>query len=212
MKNSASGDDFSHSQQQNNGAVEGNYNVQLPDGRTQIVKYIADNNGYRADVSYVDEYGHEVNNRGNSIDPISPLRQQSQRPAERTSPLATAHPSFYKPTQQYKDYEESADYDKHYYFSTRTSPYSSASATEPSYNRLKVNNIKINTYSEPHHDKYHPGQPKVYVSTQGANPTSLTPQFQGFRYTTIAPYNNKVESHFFDDHYDYQLVGTTPAP
>lgn len=33
-----SGDDFSHTQQQQNGAVQGTYKVQLPDGRTQVVR------------------------------------------------------------------------------------------------------------------------------------------------------------------------------
>lgn len=38
VRDAASGDDFSHSQQQKNGAVKGSYKVQLPDGRTQVVK------------------------------------------------------------------------------------------------------------------------------------------------------------------------------
>jgi len=38
VRDKASGDDFSHSQQQKNGAVQGSYKVQLPDGRTQVVK------------------------------------------------------------------------------------------------------------------------------------------------------------------------------
>lgn len=33
-----SGDDYSHNQQQKNGAVKGTYKVQLPDGRTQVVR------------------------------------------------------------------------------------------------------------------------------------------------------------------------------
>ncbi|CAO1355363.1 unnamed protein product [Diamesa serratosioi] len=53
VKDHKSGDDFSHTQRRQDGAVLGNYQVQLPDGRMQIVKYTADDvNGYRADVRY----------------------------------------------------------------------------------------------------------------------------------------------------------------
>lgn len=56
VKDKLSGDDFSHSQKQENGAVHGSYKVQLPDGRTQIVKYTADDvHGYRAVVTYEGE-------------------------------------------------------------------------------------------------------------------------------------------------------------
>jgi Insect cuticle protein len=53
VKDHNSGDDFSHTQKQENGAVHGSYKVQLPDGRVQVVKYTAnDVHGYRAEVSY----------------------------------------------------------------------------------------------------------------------------------------------------------------
>lgn len=52
MKDRQSGDDFSHQQAQNGEATQGEYRVKLPDGRTQIVSYTADDSGYRADVSY----------------------------------------------------------------------------------------------------------------------------------------------------------------
>ncbi|XP_045463015.1 uncharacterized protein LOC123672779 isoform X2 [Harmonia axyridis] len=46
------GDDFSHTQSQNEKATSGEYRVKLPDGRVQIVSYTADKNGYKADVKY----------------------------------------------------------------------------------------------------------------------------------------------------------------
>jgi Insect cuticle protein len=56
VKDGQSGDDFSHTQKQENGAVHGSYKVHLPDGRMQIVKYTADDiHGYRAEVSYEED-------------------------------------------------------------------------------------------------------------------------------------------------------------
>ena len=52
VKDRHSGDDFSHSQKQENGSVRGSYKVRLPDGRIQITKYYADDTGYHADVTY----------------------------------------------------------------------------------------------------------------------------------------------------------------
>lgn len=43
------------------GRVEGEYSINLGDGRVRVVKYVADENGYRADVS-TDELGTESKN------------------------------------------------------------------------------------------------------------------------------------------------------
>ena len=60
VKDRHSGDDFSHTQKQENGSVRGSYKVRLPDGRIQITKYYADDTGYHADVTYEDDVQPEI--------------------------------------------------------------------------------------------------------------------------------------------------------
>jgi len=43
---------FGHTESRDGYATKGSYRVALPDGRTQIVTYSADENGYVADVKY----------------------------------------------------------------------------------------------------------------------------------------------------------------
>ncbi|KAL5289181.1 hypothetical protein ACFFRR_009394 [Megaselia abdita] len=51
-----SSNDFSHKANSNGDITTGEYRVQMPDGRTQVVKYTADwKTGYHADVSYEGE-------------------------------------------------------------------------------------------------------------------------------------------------------------
>jgi hypothetical protein len=47
--------DFLHSEKSDYNVVTGSYRVALPDGRTQIVTYRADKDGYNADVKYEGE-------------------------------------------------------------------------------------------------------------------------------------------------------------
>jgi len=48
--------DFGQNEESDGNTVQGSYTVQLPDGRTQIVKYQADHHsGFHADISYKGE-------------------------------------------------------------------------------------------------------------------------------------------------------------
>lgn len=52
MKDEESYNNFVHSENTDGKVTTGSYRVALPDGRTQIVTYKADANGYTADVKY----------------------------------------------------------------------------------------------------------------------------------------------------------------
>lgn len=53
MYDPPSGNDYSQRESSDGNVVQGEYRVLLPDSRTQIVKYTADDaNGYNADVQY----------------------------------------------------------------------------------------------------------------------------------------------------------------
>lgn len=55
MNDPQSGTDFSHRAESDGITVNGEYRVLLPDGRRQIVDYVADDSGYNADVKYEGE-------------------------------------------------------------------------------------------------------------------------------------------------------------
>ena len=55
VSDSYSGANFGHSEKRNNYETSGEYRVNLPDGRTQIVTYSAGPDGYVADVKYEGE-------------------------------------------------------------------------------------------------------------------------------------------------------------
>ncbi|XP_046628052.1 pro-resilin-like isoform X2 [Neodiprion virginianus] len=73
VKDAASGNDFGRRETSDGETVRGEYRVQLPDGRTQIVTYTADwRTGFHADVryegvaSYPDQYNNNNNNNNNN--------------------------------------------------------------------------------------------------------------------------------------------------
>ena len=76
MKDVATGNDFGRRETSDGETVRGEYRVQLPDGRTQIVTYTADwRTGFHADVryegvaTYPDQYN--TNNNGYNNNPTS---------------------------------------------------------------------------------------------------------------------------------------------
>uniref|UniRef100_A0A8D9AHX6 Pro-resilin n=1 Tax=Cacopsylla melanoneura TaxID=428564 RepID=A0A8D9AHX6_9HEMI len=108
VKDDYYGTDYSHNAVSNGDQVTGEYRVQLPDGRLQIVKYVADwKTGFHADVSYQGEaqypaaqpgpkYGAPTNNVGYASAPAySPA---ASAPAYSPAPAYTPAPSSYAPS------------------------------------------------------------------------------------------------------------------
>ena len=59
VKDEKSYNDYSHQQESDGKVVTGSYRVVLPDGRTQIVTYKADEYGYQAEVKYEGEVKYD---------------------------------------------------------------------------------------------------------------------------------------------------------
>lgn len=213
VKDKASGDDFSHTQQQVNGAVKGSYKVMLPDGRMQTVTYIADDQGYRAEVSY--EGGPE---------PVHKVPHVY-------TPSSTPSPAFQTAQPIYEHYKQ-LQY-PHLAVSTTAEPY------YPSGPSQGVLNVHLNTYnSAPHKQLLHtkavpsPSPPTAHYSTPSSfySPTAGTPsplQIQSnhlehvavttsapqyedidvaprYSHSTVAPYISAKSQANYDYYGDYQ--------
>lgn len=105
VKDRKSGDDFSHTQRRQNGEVQGNYQVQLPDGRMQIVKYTADDvNGYRADVRYESQvpYPQQRHNQNYlNSEQVNHYKNSVTQPSTQTYLQSPRQNYRQAPTQQY---------------------------------------------------------------------------------------------------------------
>ena len=65
VKDDYSGADFSRVEERTGAVTKGSYKVALPDGRVQIVNYVADENGYKASVTYEGEPSYPAPNAFN---------------------------------------------------------------------------------------------------------------------------------------------------
>jgi hypothetical protein len=65
VKDEPTKNDYAHEAKSDGKVVTGSYRVLLPDGRTQIVSYRADENGYVADVKYEGEAQYPASSGGN---------------------------------------------------------------------------------------------------------------------------------------------------
>lgn len=63
VKDAESNNDYAHEEKSDGKVVRGSYRVLLPDGRTQVVTYTADENGYRAEVKYEGVAAYPTNNK-----------------------------------------------------------------------------------------------------------------------------------------------------
>ncbi|CAH2269434.1 jg11742 [Pararge aegeria aegeria] len=110
VKDQKTGDDFSHKQESVSGGTNGEYRVRLPDGRTQIVSYTADETGYKADVRYDNENGAENANKyintNNNYDKINQNNHVNPN-----NNLVTHYPSNGLNTNINRDYVNIRQYD-----------------------------------------------------------------------------------------------------
>merc|ERR1711976_572792 len=101
-----SGAVFSHAENRDNYDTAGEYRVNLPDGRVQIVTYKADANGYTADIKYEGEahYPEDKEYKPAHPAPYKPAPAPAYKPAPKVYHPAPApyHPApAYKPAPVY---------------------------------------------------------------------------------------------------------------
>lgn len=106
MRDDYSGANYGHSETSNGNTVEGSYQVALPDGRIQIVKYVADHeNGFQAQVTYEGEARYPENNPKQSYKPETSYKHEPQYKAQ---PSYKSVPQYH-PSETQQSYQEAPE-------------------------------------------------------------------------------------------------------
>merc|ERR1711981_551010 len=102
VSDSYSGAAFSHNEDRNNYDTKGEYRVNLPDGRVQIVTYSAGPDGYVADVKYEGEAAYPEYKPAPYKPHPAPAYKPLPKPAHKPAPVYAPHPApAYNPKPKY---------------------------------------------------------------------------------------------------------------
>merc|ERR1712226_1070736 len=105
VSDSYSGAAFSHSEDRNNYDTKGEYRVNLPDGRVQIVTYSAGPDGYVADVKYEGEASYPEYKPAPYKKAPAPAYKPAPKPAYKPAPAPAYKPApapvYHKPAPVY---------------------------------------------------------------------------------------------------------------
>jgi hypothetical protein len=108
VKDEPSYNDYSHQQSSDGKVVTGSYRVALPDGRTQIVTYKADEYGYVADVKYEGEAKYDEYKPAYKPAATYSAEPAYSKPAYPAEPAAYSEPAYTKPAYPETTYPEPA--------------------------------------------------------------------------------------------------------
>lgn len=227
VKDRQTGDDFSHSQSKTGTGTNGEYRVKLPDGRTQIVSYTADNGGYKADVRYQDDKDAVSSTQRDPT--ISPRQQlQYQQPIAQNRIQAKPIYESTKLGRIVVPSQEEIDYHDTYYDNEQNSP-----KTEQPYRNYVTNDENevlitsrpaylytpsstpsnlVYNYNNNYEDENRiTGTPRPLVYVQPTNDLLQgRPNQNGYSSTTNNPQDSsRTYSHYYNAE-SVKFVSTTP--
>ncbi|KAF5286100.1 hypothetical protein FQA39_LY16447 [Lamprigera yunnana] len=208
VQNQLSGDDFSHSQKQDSKSTNGEYRVKLPDGRIQIVSYVADKNGYKADVKYAENenFNSKAYSTEQQIYPIQIVQNQIKAKSGQADYIYEDYVTEPKLDNVYKDYETlyHINEDTLQYIAT---PSSNFDVTPKYENQIQINPYLIQTQQKVY-ENIHETQTAIQINEQNFNnekvekfigstlATYTIQNSKGFQksiLSTISPYHEKYE-------------------